>query len=77
MNEYATYVIRLPSDVQERQALLAQMESLKPHITAMSLEDEVTVLECIENHPDFDDYIADDARRQAKELARLSKESAV
>ncbi|HIE2514126.1 TPA: hypothetical protein ACXLCK_002582 [Pseudomonas aeruginosa] len=37
-------------------------------ISGASNEDEMTVLDMIEQHEDFADYIADDARAKAKEV---------
>lgn len=45
------------------------------HATAMSLEDDMTVLDCIEQHPDFPDHIAHEARQQAKEIISNAKET--
>lgn len=45
------------------------MKALQPFQTAMSLEDEMTVLELIEQHPDFDESIAVEARAAAAKLA--------
>ena len=47
---------------------LRALKQLEPHQTGMSLEDEMTVLEMIEQHPDFSEHIADEARTQTKEL---------
>ncbi|WP_323025761.1 hypothetical protein [Castellaniella sp.] len=72
MNQYHTYVIRMPQDAAEKKSVLAALETLRPHVTAQSLEDEMTVLDCIEQHPDFPDHIIDEAREQAKEIIRNS-----
>lgn len=49
------------------------MKSLEPFKTAMSLEDEMTVLEMIEQHEDFDATIADEARAKTIELHRQAE----
>lgn len=66
MNDYVTIVIRKPQDEAARAKIAAALEMLRPFQTAMSLEDEMTVLEMIEQHPAFDEAIADDAREQTK-----------
>ena len=68
MNKYVTVVIKMPEDDAGKQQVRAALEALKPHQTAMSIEDEMTVLEMIEQHPDFEEYIADDARAKTLEL---------
>lgn len=68
MRSFNTIVVCLPPEGAEREKVLQAMEQLKPYQTAFSIEDEMTVLDLIENHPDFDLTIAEDARRKAKEL---------
>ena len=68
MSKYVTLVIRMPEDQAEKQQVSQAMKALEPFRTAMSLEDEMTVLELIEQHPDFDASIADEARAQAAKL---------
>ncbi len=75
MNQYFTYVIRMPEDPAQKEAVKQAIDILKPHATAMSLEDEMTVLDCIEQHPDFPDHIAHEARQQAKEIISNTKET--
>lgn len=68
MNKYTTIVIRMPKDAEGQKQVQQGLNLLKPHQTAMSLEDEMTILELIEQHEDFPDYIADEARAKAAEL---------
>ncbi|MEW5512020.1 hypothetical protein ABGT16_05305 [Pseudomonas asiatica] len=72
MSKFLTYVIRLPEDQEAWPAINTGMRALvEQHggeITAASDEDEMTILDMIENHQDFPEYIADEARAQAKEL---------
>nr|WP_019366186.1 hypothetical protein [Pseudomonas luteola] len=72
MSKFLTYVIRLPEDQEAKTAINAGVRALvEKHggeITAASNEDEMTILDLIENHKDFLEYIADEARVQAKEL---------
>jgi hypothetical protein len=68
MSRYTTIVIRMPEDAESKKQVQQGLELLKPHQTAMSLEDEMTILELIEQHQDFPDYIADEARAKATEL---------
>ena len=68
MGRYLTVVIRVPDATEERRKVSNGLKLIAPFQTAMSLEDEMTVLELIEQHEDFEDYIADDARANAAEL---------
>lgn len=73
MPKYVTYVIALPEDAEATSAIVNGLRDLVEgkggEITGMSDEDEMTVLDFIEQHKDFKDYIAKDAREQAKDLA--------
>lgn len=64
MSEFITIVIRTPIDPDEKAILHKAIEAIRPYQTCMSLEDEATILDMIENHPDFDTNIAEDARKQ-------------
>ena len=75
-NEVCAYVIRLPDDPEARTLVQQALDTLKPYATGMSLEDEMTVLDLIEQHPDFDTSIADEARKQAKAMTQEAKEPA-
>lgn len=77
MNNYLTLVIQMPDDLDDDTKARIQegLRILEPYQTAMSLEDEITVLELIERHDDFDDYIADEARAKAKELHPAAESS--
>lgn len=70
--DYMTVVFRMPSDAAQRKAFSAALQLGEgfhgARITAMSLEDESTVLELIEQHEDFDEFIATEARSKAREL---------
>lgn len=66
MSKHITIVIRMPEGETELAKVQESLKALEPHQTAMSLEDEMTVLDMIEQHPEFADHIADDARRDAK-----------
>ncbi|MBQ0916847.1 hypothetical protein KBW71_00085 [Hydrogenophaga aromaticivorans] len=73
MSKFITIVVRMPSDEAGKASVQQALKLLEPHQTAMSLEDEMTTLEKIEQHPDFEEHIADDARRQVAELHRLAE----
>ena len=73
MSKYVTIVIRMPENEANKQQVSEAMKSLDPFKTAMSLEDEMTVLEMIEQHEDFDTTIADDARAKTLELHRQAE----
>lgn len=68
MSKYTTVVIRMPEDAEGKKQVEQALNLLKPHQTAMSLEDEMTVLELVEQHEDFQSYIADEARAKTAEL---------
>ena len=69
MSSYLTLVVRTPDNDPDAKARIQEgLRMLEPYRTAMSLEDEMTVLELIEQHGDFEDYIADEARAKAKAL---------
>jgi len=68
MSKYTTVVIRMPEDAEGKKQVEQALNLLKPHQTAMSIEDEMTILELIEQHEDFPDYIADEARTKTAEL---------
>ena len=70
--DYMTVVFRMPKDSESRKRFSTALQLGGSfhggEITGMSLEDEMTVLELIEQHEDFDTAIADDARAKTKEL---------
>lgn len=68
MSNHVTIVVRMPEGEVEKQQVAKAMALLEPFKTGMSLEDEMTVLEMIEQHEDFDATIADEARVRAREL---------
>ena len=72
MSSYVTYVIRLPDSQEAKSAIVNGVRELVEkqggRITGVSAEDELTVLDIIEQHEDFDERIADEARAKAKEL---------
>jgi hypothetical protein len=65
-----TFVICLPDSPSPdaRNAIGEGLMMLGPYITAMSMEDEMTILELIEQHDEFDSRIADEARAKTKEI---------
>ncbi len=68
MSNYTTIVIRIPDNDAGKARVQEGLRLLEPFQTAMSIEDEMTILELIEQHEDFPEYIADEAREKAKEL---------
>lgn len=70
--DYLTVVFRMPNDSESRKQVSASLQLggsfHGAKITGMSLEDEMTVLEFIEQNEDFDEAIADDARAKTKKL---------
>jgi len=84
MSKYMTIVIRLPEKKPAGPAGIEIRHSFVDIfqigneinggvITAMSLEDEMTVLELIEQHDDFEPHIAEDARAKADELHKVAE----
>ncbi len=76
--DYLTVVIQLPDDPAQRKEVTAALPlSGNFHggrITAMSLEDEITVNELLEEKLDSDEV--DEARAQAKALAARAEAAA-
>lgn len=68
MSKYLTVVIRMPEDEEMNGHVSSALEQLSPYITGMSQEDEMTVLELIEQHADFESHIAEEARVKTAEL---------
>lgn len=69
MSSYTTLVIQTPDNDPDAKARIQEgLRMLEPYCIAMSLEDEMTVLDLIEQHDDFEDYIADEARAKTKAL---------
>ena len=73
MSNYTTIVIRIPDNEADKATVRDCLKRLEPFQTAMSLEDEMTVLEMIEQHEDFPEFIADEAREKTKELHALAE----
>lgn len=68
INRYLTLVVQKQHDPESEKRIKQGLELLQPFISAMSLEDEISILEFIENHPDFDSEIGDEARAQVNQL---------
>lgn len=68
MSHYTTIVIRMPEGEAEKKLVNQSLKALEPFRTAMSIEDDMTILELIENHPDFDEAIAEEARAETLRL---------
>lgn len=68
MSQYTTIVIQMPSDDRHKKVVQQALAQLSPYQVAMSLEDEMTLLELIEQHDDFPSHIADEARTRMAEL---------
>lgn len=72
MSKFVTYVIRLPEAQEAKLRIVnAVRELVEKHggeITGASNEDEMTVLDMIEQHDDFADHVADEARAKTREL---------
>lgn len=73
MSQYLTVVVRIPEDEEMNGHVSSALEQLNPYITGMSQEDEMTVLELIEQHDDFEPHIAEDARAKAAELHQAAE----
>ncbi len=68
MPNYITIVIRMPEDEEGKKKFAEGKDLLGPFITAMSLEDEMTLLEQVEGHEDFDPEIMAEARSRVKDI---------
>lgn len=73
MSQYVTVVIRMPSDARERAAVKKALQAIQPHVSGMSQEDEMTVLDLIEQHEEFHEWIAEEARQKTAELHAQSE----
>lgn len=76
MSDYVTIVIRMPKEAAERSKAKAGLKMLEPYQTGMSMEDEMTILELIEAHPEFQDHIAEEARAETSRLHADAEASA-
>lgn len=63
-----TLVIRLPGNSAAQERIQAALDTLRPYCTGTSMEDDMTVLDLIEQHDDFDSSIAEQAREQTIQL---------
>jgi hypothetical protein len=68
-----TIAVLVPEGKQDRYQLDAVLKMLAPYQFAMSLEDDMTILELIEEDDEFDSLIAERARLGAKELLLEAK----
>lgn len=72
LGKYITVVIRMPESPDDRKKIADALQLggsfHEGRVVAMSLEDEMTVLDCIEQHEDFPDHIADEARAMTEAL---------
>lgn len=68
MSRYTTVVIRMPEDEDGKKKVREGLALIQPFQTAMSLEDEMTLLELIQSHDDFDSWIEDEARAKLQDL---------
>jgi len=76
MGKYVTVVIRMPNDEESKRKVQDGLKLIEPFRTAMSLEDEMTLLELIEQHEDFEPHIAEDARAKTAELHAAAEAAA-
>lgn len=72
VNAYLTIVIRNPSEAAEQEAVAQALAALQPYQVAMSLEDEMTLIECIENHDDLPGHVIQEARAQRDKIHRAA-----
>lgn len=68
MANYTTIVIRVPDDPTGKQQIFKALRLLDPYQRGISLEDELTFLECITHHEKFDHSIIEDAKAKMAEL---------
>lgn len=67
MSEFITIVIKKPNDPAGQAAVSQALTLLQPYQTGMSLDDEMTKLDFIENHPDMPQHLIDEAQNSASE----------
>ena len=72
-SRYVTVVIRMPDNAADKKKVQDGLKLIEPFRTAMSLEDEMTVLELIEQHDDFEPHITEDARAKTEELHKAAE----
>ncbi len=65
---FVTVVLRMPDDAEGKKKVREGLKLIEPYRTAMSLEDEMTILELIEQHDEFPAHIAEEARAKTAEL---------
>ncbi|MBU2800713.1 hypothetical protein HFV02_00230 [Acidithiobacillus caldus] len=68
-----TIAVLVPEGKENRDQLDTALKMLAPYQIAMSLEDEMTILELIEEDDEFDSLIAERARHEAKKLLLENK----
>lgn len=66
--EGVTIMLLRPTEVSERSKFKEALDALQPWMAAMSFEDEMTLLECIEKHADLPSHLMDEARKERDEL---------
>jgi hypothetical protein len=66
---FVTLVIRVPQDGESAVLVQDCLEKLAPFTTAMSLQDEMSVLDFVEEHPEMDHSVLADAREKALALS--------
>lgn len=62
MNQFFTAVLQRPTEPEALQRYLAVLDAMKPFQSAAALGDAISLLDHIEEHEDFDNRIADEAR---------------
>lgn len=75
-SKYITIVVRVPDEASAKEQFSAALKSIQPFQTAMSMEDEMTALELIEGHEDFDPAIATEAREKTLKLHAAAEAAA-
>ena len=66
--DYVTLVIQKPAEDKGRMLVQQAMDALIPYVTAMSLDDEMSVLDMVINHEDFREHILEDARARLQDM---------
>jgi len=64
MNQFFTAVLQRPTEPAALERYTQALDSIRPFLTASALGDAISLLEQIEEHEDFDNRIADEARNK-------------
>ena len=67
---HMTFVFKCPTDPLDMEKFNKAIDVLRPFQTGKSLSDEMTILDEIENHPEFPSHIAAQVRAKHEQLRK-------